>query len=303
MSREAGYASSGEAEDDYDDDLWDAFATCWEAEFERISKAEEERLSKVNEQVKILANRNSEAYRSVVETAVKQGDEHAHRASARAAAIDDRYHKQAVDQVKDDAELRRIEVTKSALQGSDDLYQDILEGRAARKEEREAKRKEERRARQAEMEARRKQRNAQGEAPKADAKPPPRFTRKPGEGAAASQASKAPAAPLAGATKEKGASTGWDDFEQRLVQGGSLQLADVPWPEEAPATVSGVAESDSAEQRKLKLRKAVLRWHPDKWGPALPRFSEADQPVLLERVKAITRRILEERQRFCSRAK
>eukprot|EP00930_Biecheleria_cincta_P075539 TRINITY_DN6270_c0_g1_i2.p1 TRINITY_DN6270_c0_g1~~TRINITY_DN6270_c0_g1_i2.p1 ORF type:complete len:277 (+),score=59.01 TRINITY_DN6270_c0_g1_i2:37-867(+) len=170
--------------------LWDEWAGRWEAEFERLSRMEDERLARVAEQVNALALRGSEAYSRSVVSALQDGDAAARRISAWSAAMDEKCHKQAVTRLGDDAELSRIQATKSALQGSDDLYREILEDRAARKEARDAKRKEAKKARQAEMEARWKQRekeqrneDARKSAPTEDPQQP-RFTRTPGAAAA-----------------------------------------------------------------------------------------------------------------------
>eukprot|EP00930_Biecheleria_cincta_P075540 TRINITY_DN6270_c0_g1_i3.p1 TRINITY_DN6270_c0_g1~~TRINITY_DN6270_c0_g1_i3.p1 ORF type:complete len:300 (+),score=78.41 TRINITY_DN6270_c0_g1_i3:37-936(+) len=264
--------------------LWDEWAGRWEAEFERLSRMEDERLARVAEQVNALALRGSEAYSRSVVSALQDGDAAARRISAWSAAMDEKCHKQAVTRLGDDAELSRIQATKSALQGSDDLYREILEDRAARKEARDAKRKEAKKARQAEMEARWKQRekeqrneDARKSAPTEDPQQP-RFTRTPG----AAAAKEAQGAALPQQKKQPG----WEDFEQKISQAAHLCLAEVPWPNELPATVSEVSSADSLDERKRKLRKAVLRWHPDKWGPAIPLFSEAERAEVLERVRS-----------------
>lgn len=299
----SGITSSDAEEDNLgllDDlaDLWDEWAGRWEAEFERLSRVEDERLARVAEQVDALALRGSEAYRLSVESALQDGDAAAHRISAWSAAMDEKCHKQTVTRLKDDAEHSRIQATKSALQGSDDLYHEILEDRAARQEARDVKRKEAKKARQAEMEARWKQRDKEqrnGETRKsAPSEEPqqPRFTRNPGV-AAAKDAHGA-------ALPQQKLQPGWEDFEKKVSQAASLCLADVPWPKELPATVSEVSSADSLDERKRKLRKAVLRWHPDKWGRAIPLFGEAERAEVLERVKAVTRRILAEKQKYLS---
>eukprot|EP00439_Symbiodinium_sp_Y106_P031744 s1126_g3.t2 len=65
------------------------------------------------------------------------------------------------------------------------------------------------------------------------------------------------------------------------------------------ALESGMSASDPPDVKKRKLRAAVLRWHPDKWSPAVSQFPPAEQPVLLSRVKDVTQRILEEKRQFC----
>jgi len=88
----------------------------------------------------------------------------------------------------------------------------------------------------------------------------------------------------------------WKSFEtSAMASSQSLRYADVPWPSESFA-VSGIDASDGASERKKKLRSALLRWHPDKWGPLLERVVEADKPRVMEQVKEITRRILTEKE-------
>jgi len=71
----------------------------------------------------------------------------------------------------------------------------------------------------------------------------------------------------------------------------------VPWPSLLP-TVSGISPDDGPGERKQKLRAAVLRWHPDKWGRILESIRAGDRAQVMERVKGVTRRILEERKRY-----
>ena len=59
----------------------------------------------------------------------------------------------------------------------------------------------------------------------------------------------------------------FEDFEAGadLPEQAGLPMASLPWPpEEVP--VSGVRRSDSDVLRKQRLKKAMLRWHPDKCG-------------------------------------
>lgn len=89
----------------------------------------------------------------------------------------------------------------------------------------------------------------------------------------------------------------WSRFEQKSKDGQPISYADIPWPTSLSA-VSGAAGTDEAGARKSKLRAALLRWHPDKWAPLLSRIRETDQASVTEKVKEVTRRILEEKQRF-----
>ena len=75
----------------------------------------------------------------------------------------------------------------------------------------------------------------------------------------------------------------------------SYGLADVPWlPASLP--VSGVRCSDTVEQRKQRLKLALLRWHPDKFEAAHgSKLIEADRAAVMERVNAMLRRVQAER--------
>eukprot|EP00747_Dinoflagellata_sp_TGD_P223156 gnl/TRDRNA2_/TRDRNA2_94781_c0_seq1.p1 gnl/TRDRNA2_/TRDRNA2_94781_c0~~gnl/TRDRNA2_/TRDRNA2_94781_c0_seq1.p1 ORF type:complete len:416 (-),score=52.12 gnl/TRDRNA2_/TRDRNA2_94781_c0_seq1:13-1260(-) len=90
----------------------------------------------------------------------------------------------------------------------------------------------------------------------------------------------------------------WVGFEARAADSDHvLTYAEIPWPLGLPA-VSGIVSQDGAGERKRKFRAALLRWHPDKWGPLLSRVIEADRSRVTERVKEVTRRILAERETF-----
>jgi len=91
--------------------------------------------------------------------------------------------------------------------------------------------------------------------------------------------------------------TAWSRFEQQSATAQSIRYGSVPWPTSLP-TVSGVAQSDSHAERKRKFRAALVRWHPDKWGAVMAKVCEGDRPRVMERVKEVTQRILEEKKRF-----
>merc|ERR1712232_637855 len=92
----------------------------------------------------------------------------------------------------------------------------------------------------------------------------------------------------------------WASFERKLSAPGSLRCENIPWPTTLP-TVSGVEAQDPTPDKKRKLRAAVLRWHPDKWGPVLARVCEEERAKVVECVKEVTRKILDERRRFGKR--
>jgi len=74
-------------------------------------------------------------------------------------------------------------------------------------------------------------------------------------------------------------------------------VSDIPWPN-GIESVSGTISSDTAAEAKKKLRTALLRWHPDKWAPILEHVAEADRAEVIARVKLVTQRLLEEKQRY-----
>jgi preprotein translocase subunit Sec63 len=59
----------------------------------------------------------------------------------------------------------------------------------------------------------------------------------------------------------------------------------------------GIVAGDSAAAKKKKLRVALMRWHPDKFTKIVNRVQEGDRGEVLEAVKAVTRRILEEKKK------
>lgn len=89
----------------------------------------------------------------------------------------------------------------------------------------------------------------------------------------------------------------WGAFEQRLSSGVQLSFTDIPWPDSL-SSVSGVAHSDNVTDRKKKLRGALMRWHPDKWSHILERIKDTEKASVLQHVKEVTQRILEEKKHF-----
>lgn len=272
-------AELAELEDLVDD--WEVWASRWEQEFQRLSALEDERLLRAAKQAQRLAALvGGASYQAAVEAAVEEGDRAAKVASAVSGELVAAQRAQAVASVAASAEQARMDAYRSAMQEGQDLLRQAMEGAMQRRLDNEAKRREERRARQ-QAEAKR-QAGAQAKA--APARPQ--------------------AAPATTGANEAAASSAsvdaWASFERMLKQaeGPVLQPTDVPWPAAPPATVSGALSQDGPEERKAKLRAAVLRWHPDKWGRALPLFREEHMQKVLEQVKEVTRRILEERRRF-----
>lgn len=86
----------------------------------------------------------------------------------------------------------------------------------------------------------------------------------------------------------------WRTFAAQVSRKQPLHYADIPWPTCLPS-VSGVEPKDNAAERKKKLRAALVRWHPDKWGSIFDLVHDCDKASVMERVKEVTRRILEEK--------
>lgn len=92
----------------------------------------------------------------------------------------------------------------------------------------------------------------------------------------------------------------WARFEQEVAPTRErLRFGDIPWPTALPS-ISGATAGDTPEERKRKLRTALVRWHPDKWSGLLGRVADSDRPQVMERVKEVTQRILEEKRVFGS---
>ena len=64
---------------------------------------------------------------------------------------------------------------------------------------------------------------------------------------------------------------------------------------------AGVRRSDSDAARKQRLKKAMLRWHPDKYVAAhASRISEGELAAVVERVTAVMQRVQQERVAYGS---
>mmetsp|Transcript_45283 Transcript_45283/g.96753 ORF Transcript_45283/g.96753 Transcript_45283/m.96753 type:complete len:387 (+) Transcript_45283:3-1163(+) len=89
----------------------------------------------------------------------------------------------------------------------------------------------------------------------------------------------------------------WAKLETALESGtGCIRFADIPWPE--GTCITGVSPGDSASVAKRRLAGALRRWHPDKWRRILDRVPEAEQARVMERVKTIAQRLLEEKAKL-----
>ena len=92
----------------------------------------------------------------------------------------------------------------------------------------------------------------------------------------------------------------WDSHLQALENlkirsAGSVGESDIPWP---PAhNIAFFTPSDGFIEKKKKVMKATLSWHPDKfqqkYGSLL---KEEETPKILERVAALSSQFIELRQ-------
>lgn len=89
----------------------------------------------------------------------------------------------------------------------------------------------------------------------------------------------------------------WRRFEQQAATTQSISYSSVPWPTSL-LTISGVDPIDSVAEKKRKLRAALVRWHPDKWSPVMAKVCEGDRQQVMDQVKEITQRLLDEKKRF-----
>mmetsp|Transcript_51639 Transcript_51639/g.136426 ORF Transcript_51639/g.136426 Transcript_51639/m.136426 type:complete len:213 (+) Transcript_51639:521-1159(+) len=88
----------------------------------------------------------------------------------------------------------------------------------------------------------------------------------------------------------------WEKFERSSSASSTVSAAAIPWPP-AGMTVSGISNSDSGQEKKSKLKKALLRWHPDKWHAVMQKIPASQQTQVLEKVKAVAQLVLDEKSR------
>mmetsp|Transcript_20703 Transcript_20703/g.40479 ORF Transcript_20703/g.40479 Transcript_20703/m.40479 type:complete len:213 (+) Transcript_20703:641-1279(+) len=91
----------------------------------------------------------------------------------------------------------------------------------------------------------------------------------------------------------------WSRLEGKLESStASIGFMDIPWPREATYGITGVHPGDQPVEAKRRLAAALRRWHPDKWRRILDRVPEAEQARVMERVKTIAQRLLDEKARL-----
>ena len=72
----------------------------------------------------------------------------------------------------------------------------------------------------------------------------------------------------------------------------------LPWPPD-DCPVSGVRRTDSDAARKQRLKKAMLRWHPDKFlATNGTRIRPDELPAVTERLGAVLQRVQQERHAY-----
>jgi len=90
----------------------------------------------------------------------------------------------------------------------------------------------------------------------------------------------------------------WARFEERLDEERlPIHFEDIPWPG-GSSSIIGVMPGDSSATVKQKLAGALRRWHPDKWRRILDRVPEAEQARVMERVKNVAQRLLDEKAKL-----
>eukprot|EP00929_Paragymnodinium_shiwhaense_P090625 TRINITY_DN5079_c0_g2_i1.p2 TRINITY_DN5079_c0_g2~~TRINITY_DN5079_c0_g2_i1.p2 ORF type:complete len:336 (-),score=107.57 TRINITY_DN5079_c0_g2_i1:74-1015(-) len=311
MAIEEDVAVEQEHDDDDDallGDLWDAFAKAWEKEFERQEEQEDSYIARRVEKADLLTEEKNARLANNMESKMHELDAQARFRSEFVAAVEDSRLVNEVENMKLGAEQGRACAAADAMREADDMLSMISGNAAERRRQREKKRLEEKRAQDAAFDAKWKAKQAEaaaaaaagvagngyeatgeaGERPKAEKVPPPKVR---GEARPQDYI----ATPLRSTDSYDAA---WSRFEKLAsAAAAKLCMADVPWPLALP-TVSGIVSADPPKERKNKWRAAVLRWHPDKWTPILDRMVESDKAKVIEKVKEVTRRILDEKTRF-----
>lgn len=124
-----------------------------------------------------------------------------------------------------------------------------------------------------------------------DPTPPP--PRPPGEASRPS-----PAVRLGGARRtlatQDAAAAAWARLEEQLDRDcDPIHFYDIPWP--SSSSITGASPGDSAIVVKQRLTMALRRWHPDKWRRIIDRVPKDEQAQVMERVKGVAQRLLEEK--------
>lgn len=279
-------------------DVWDSWSSHWEREFSRLNGLQEEWKKRGAERICLEAKREVEfAHLAQAAAIAREAEEE----------LEEMRREQARQQLTEDSKQARNQIVADAYASSDDLVKQITENASKRRLANEERRRKENQA------FRERQRKRFTEPPKppppknfSDAtpsmpRPAPRrprsssLSKEPPIGPGGPPSARPPPARFDSFTEFD---TYWARFEQR-VSGGArdLHIIDVPWPTSL-VTVSGVTACETLAERKRKLRAALVRWHPDKWCKLLECIHENDRAKVVERVKEVTRRIIEEKKRY-----
>lgn len=284
------------------DDAWDSWAAHWETEFSRLDGLEEQWKKLGDERACLSAKREVEQALFAEAKAKAEKTEQ---------LVEEMRQMEARQKLREDATQGRKTAAAEAMEDSDDLVRMISEKAAARRAANAARAKEEREAARAAQDRRYASSKPAPPKSSADAGAPPRRPSKEEAKPAPAKDARPPPRPRAsslGPGSEPRVPTRfvsfeefdahWTRFEERITAGGKdLQLLDVPWPLSL-ATVSGVSACESLAVRKTKLRAALKRWHPDKWSKLLDCIHENDRAKVVEKVKEVTRKIIDEKKRY-----
>lgn len=244
------------------------------------------------------------------EAQYRQAEENAARARQLEQQVEDLRRQAEKEKLRDDATQQRKQVACDAFQAGDDLVRELQENAARRKQEREQQRKKEREAAR-ERQWQKFKENQKPPRPEPGTKPAyeptgfPSAASRPAPGprprssSPAPEANPSPRPPPARFSSFAEFDAYWARFEQRVSAAGTkdIRITDIPWPTTL-LTISGVSTSDALDVRKRKLKAALVRWHPDKWGKLMDLIHESDRTKVVEKVKEVTRRIIEEKKRY-----
>ena len=86
----------------------------------------------------------------------------------------------------------------------------------------------------------------------------------------------------------------FEAFEARLPSLEAVSLSDVPFPPSSDPAGFGTVGAAATERKRL-LRKALLRWHPDKWASVLPHIREADRSAMADQLSTVTQAIVRQK--------
>lgn len=93
----------------------------------------------------------------------------------------------------------------------------------------------------------------------------------------------------------------WEEFELKLKTDSNICYQDIPWPPISQKIInipsSSSRNSINTKDIKLLIRKALIRWHPDKFQKVLSRIqNEEERLKALHMVQEVTRRIIAEKE-------